>query len=139
MRYGLERGWPFSWTLKGPLHMAVLTPQRSPTLLTYFLFPAWLPLGATISTQSKYFFPSNSVGFGPGREPNGRRARTPQTLLPAGRKAQRHTGTGLPGPPGNQPPGTLGTLGPPQKGSHGGSGSYLLRFRRGAGNIVTSF
>lgn len=65
-----------------------------------------------------------------------------RTLLPAGRKAQRHKGTGLPGPPGppgNQPPGTLGTLGPPRKGSHGGSGLYLLRFRRGTGNIVTSF
>lgn len=32
---------------------------------------------------------------------------------------------------GEPAPGTLGTLGPPRKGSHGGSGSHLLRFRRG--------
>lgn len=92
-------------------------------------------------TQPKHFFPSNDVDFGPGREPSGKRARAPQTLLPAGRKAQRHKGTGLPGPPGppgNQPPGTIGTLGLPQKGSHGGSGSYLLRFRRGRGLVILS-
>lgn len=91
MHYGLEPGWPFSWTLKGLLHMAVLIPPCSPTLLTYFLFPSMASSGSYFNTAK--IFPSNNVGFGPGREPNGRRARAPPNTTSSwqeGTKAQGH-------------------------------------------------
>lgn len=42
--------------------------------------------------HNRNFFPSNNVGFGPGREPNGRRARTPPPQQ-SFRLAGRHKGT----------------------------------------------
>lgn len=50
MHYSLEQGWPFSWTLKGILHMAVFMPQFSPKLLTYFLVPSMAPSGNYFDT-----------------------------------------------------------------------------------------
>lgn len=90
--------------------------------------------------HNRNFFPSNNVGFGPGREPNGRRARTPPSPSnpsgwQEGTKAQGCRPAWATWATGEPAPGTLGTLGPPRKGSHGGSGSHLLRFRRG---LVTS-
>lgn len=139
MHYGLEQGWPFSWTLKGLLHMAVLMPRYSPTLLTYFLFPSMAPSGNyfdTTETSSPAIMLALAQvgspmgeGQGPPSSPSNPSGWQEGTKAQGCRPAWATWATGEPAP------GTLGTLGPPRKGSHGGSGSHLLRFRRG---LVTS-
>lgn len=143
MHYSLEQGWPFSWTLKGLLHMAVLMPRYSPTLLTYFLFPSMAPSGNYFDT-TETSSPAIMLALAQVGSPMGEGQGPPSLPQQSFRLAGRHKGTrvqaclGHLGHRGTSP----GDLGDSRSSPERQPWRFWVtppKIQKGAGNIVTSF